>query len=84
MLFPELIDLAEETSFVFELLSDIISAENVFKIHPTALENEPFLDNNINVFKLELPFFDFIADFSNKFRPHHGSDFHLIVFQKHD
>lgn len=67
VLFPELIYLSEQASLILELLSDIVSTEDVLQVHPTALKGEPLLDNNVNILELHLPLFNFIADFSHKF-----------------
>jgi hypothetical protein len=48
------------------------------------LENEPLLDNNIDVLELLLHLFDLFADLSHELGTHHSSNGHLIVFKLHN
>jgi len=78
---PELINCLEKLVFLRELLLDIIGIEDVFKIHPLALECQPLIDNIRNVTEMLFPSLNGSSDFGNELRSHHGLDTHLVIFE---
>jgi hypothetical protein len=78
---PPFVDGLKELSLLRELLLDVFSIENVFQIHPLALEGKPLIDDIRYVTKVLLPELDGSSDFSHVLRAHHCLNTHLIIFQ---
>lgn len=84
MLFPLLVDLLEHLGLSRQLFDDIFSVENVFQIHPLALEFQPFVDDISKINKLAFHGLDGASDFLDEFAAHHGGHSHGIVFKSGD
>ena len=81
MIFPELVDLLELLGLILQLSLNILSVEDVLKVHPLALEGKPLIDSVTNVTEFALPIFDFSTDFCDETRAHHATDRHDIILE---
>jgi len=65
VIFPPFVYCLEELSFLRELLLDIFSIEDVFKVHPLSLESKPLIDDIRNVTEMFLPQFNCTSNLSD-------------------
>ena len=84
VLFPLLVDHLEKLGFSGKLFDDILSIENVFEVHPLALEGQPLINEVSKVDKLLLHCFDGAFNLLNELGAHHGRHSHSVIFENSD
>lgn len=72
VLLPLLVDHLEHLGLGWKLLDDVLSVENVFQVHPLALELEPLVDKIGQVDEFALHGLDTALDLSDELGAHHG------------